>query len=249
MKRRMDDRRSAERDKRRRTRSRSPQRKRSRSPPRRRSRSPVRKRPQSPPRRRSRSPMGKPPQSPPRRPSPPPRPSPPSASREAEAERSTPVAARPAALASTPPAPREVAPRLEKNQMFQRETDPHKLAQRQKQIDFGKNTIGYDRYTQLVPRNERKQGVHPSTPDKTQAISKRMWDGRVRVWRSALHFWDPETPQAPVAPASTALSATAHTVVPSTAPPKPKVGDASLFDDFKDETAAPVDDMDEDDLL
>lgn len=34
----------------------------------------------------------------------------------------------------------------------EREEDPHRLAQRQKQIDFGKNTLGYDRYCQLVPR-------------------------------------------------------------------------------------------------
>jgi hypothetical protein len=32
------------------------------------------------------------------------------------------------------------------------ETDPHRLAQRQKQIDFGKNTIGYQRYRQMVPK-------------------------------------------------------------------------------------------------
>ena len=32
------------------------------------------------------------------------------------------------------------------------ETDPHRLVQRQKQIDFGKNTVGYENYTKDVPR-------------------------------------------------------------------------------------------------
>lgn len=33
-----------------------------------------------------------------------------------------------------------------------REEDSHRLSQRQKQIDFGKNTRGYDIYLQKIPK-------------------------------------------------------------------------------------------------
>lgn len=73
------------------------------------------------------------------------------------------------------------------------ESDPHKLCQRQKQIDYGKNTLGYERYLELVPRKQRKKYVHPRTPDIKQVCSKRSWDGQVKKWRRMLHEFDPPT--------------------------------------------------------
>ena len=76
--------------------------------------------------------------------------------------------------------------------LIERETCPKKLASRQKQIEYGKNTTGYSLYTSLIPRNQRKRGGdHPWTPNKFQICSKRSWDGQVRKWRRALHKFDP----------------------------------------------------------
>jgi hypothetical protein len=36
------------------------------------------------------------------------------------------------------------------------ETSAHKIAQRSKQIGFGRNTIGYERYSEYVPRRQRR---------------------------------------------------------------------------------------------
>ena len=72
-------------------------------------------------------------------------------------------------------------------------TDRHLLSQRQKQIDLGKNTIGYQNYINSVPRHERRyyNSIHPMTPDIYDAtLSKRNFDGRVRAWRRQLHYWD-----------------------------------------------------------
>ena len=51
-----------------------------------------------------------------------------------------------------------------------RETDERVIAGRMKQIQFGKNTIGYDNYLSMVPKEKRhwKSNVHPSTPDPTE---------------------------------------------------------------------------------
>ena len=64
------------------------------------------------------------------------------------------------------------------------------LEQRQKQIDYGKNTIGYKRYTNLVPKDKRRES-DPGTPDKYARCSKRHWSAVMRAWRLNLHKWDP----------------------------------------------------------
>ncbi|XP_054014250.1 histone RNA hairpin-binding protein [Hylaeus anthracinus] len=70
------------------------------------------------------------------------------------------------------------------------ETNPKILAHRQKEIDYGKNTIGYDRYLEAVPKDKRTR-EHPRTPPKHIKYSRRGWDGMVRLWRKQLHQWDP----------------------------------------------------------
>ncbi|RYG41222.1 hypothetical protein EON68_03330 [archaeon] len=68
--------------------------------------------------------------------------------------------------------------------------DADRSATRQRQIDLGKNTLGYARYRAQVPLDSR--GVRdPQTPNPYASdISKRHWDSMVRTWRRALHQYD-----------------------------------------------------------
>ncbi|XP_003383973.1 PREDICTED: histone RNA hairpin-binding protein-like [Amphimedon queenslandica] len=78
-------------------------------------------------------------------------------------------------------------------------TDGHRLAQRQKQIEMGKNTIGYESYIATLPKASRRHS-DPWTPDKYKKCSTRAWQGQYRLWRKSLHRWDP--PSASTVPAT-----------------------------------------------
>ncbi|KAI8825133.1 histone RNA hairpin-binding protein RNA-binding domain-containing protein [Fimicolochytrium jonesii] len=69
-------------------------------------------------------------------------------------------------------------------------TEERRMEQRQKQIDYGKNTAGYQRYIAMIPKQRRKRS-DPETPKKETKCSKRCWDGLIRQWRRELHAWDP----------------------------------------------------------
>ena len=59
-----------------------------------------------------------------------------------------------------------------------------KIYQRQKQIEKGKNTVGYDEYRRRVPFDQRiaRSMDTPSTPDHTLDIPNRKWNGMVKAW-------------------------------------------------------------------
>jgi hypothetical protein len=66
------------------------------------------------------------------------------------------------------------------------------LAQRRKQIAFGKSLPGYQTYILLVPQRHREEGnpYHPSTPRADVTCSCREWCRGIAAWRRALHKWD-----------------------------------------------------------
>lgn len=68
------------------------------------------------------------------------------------------------------------------NRPDDKESDPMRLQQRQKQVDYGKNTLGYERYLSSVPKEKRVRGVHFWTPNIHRKCSKRAFAGQVGTW-------------------------------------------------------------------
>jgi len=115
--------------------------------------------------------------------------------------------------------------------------DEQRLAQRQKQIDYGYRTVGYLRYRLLVAKDHRKPD-HPRTPKKTQGCSKRSWDGQLKKWRRDLHLWDPDNVDAFKALLNSDL-------VVSIIAANPEL--AEIVDIVKEKLDNPIPDFDEDD--
>lgn len=69
---------------------------------------------------------------------------------------------------------------------FDAETDEGVLDRREKQISYGKNTVDYDRYSELVRKTDRTDTM-PRTPNKHRKYSRRQWDGLVKNWKQRIH--------------------------------------------------------------
>jgi hypothetical protein len=65
----------------------------------------------------------------------------------------------------------------------------HRVEQRLKQVEMGKNSIGYTRYRSKVPRQARR-AVDPKTPKVADdKISKKVFDETMKAWRRQLHVF------------------------------------------------------------
>eukprot|EP01083_Nonionella_stella_P271031 918086_1 len=63
---------------------------------------------------------------------------------------------------------------------------------RERQLQLGKSTVGYQNFRRVVPHHLHVHGTleRPSTPKAHRLNSKRAWDVLIHRWRRALHEFD-----------------------------------------------------------
>ena len=66
-----------------------------------------------------------------------------------------------------------------------------RFMQREKQIELGKATKGYQTYMRTVSKDKRTP-QDPQTPNSREMCSKRQFDGKLHKWRKGLHQYDPD---------------------------------------------------------
>ena len=71
------------------------------------------------------------------------------------------------------------------------DSDASRVEAKQRQIDLGKNTLGYDRY-RLQVRPSARTPDEPSTPDVRLSYGRTAMENTFRRWRRELHSWDLE---------------------------------------------------------
>lgn len=67
------------------------------------------------------------------------------------------------------------------------ELTPYRIAQREKQLDFGYSNIGYEKYRAVNPTGSH---LLNNLPDVNAQCSKRTWDTYYLKWKKELHTWD-----------------------------------------------------------
>jgi len=88
----------------------------------------------------------------------------------------------------------------------------HQISKRVKQLAFGKNTVGYINYRNVIGMSNRVKGKHMWTPDPKERISKRRFQGKLKYWRRFLHTYDDLTSPSTI---STNRDMSSHEAVPS----------------------------------
>eukprot|EP00697_Spironema_sp_BW2_P007825 gnl/Spiro4/22219_TR10938_c0_g1_i1.p1 gnl/Spiro4/22219_TR10938_c0_g1~~gnl/Spiro4/22219_TR10938_c0_g1_i1.p1 ORF type:complete len:224 (-),score=20.39 gnl/Spiro4/22219_TR10938_c0_g1_i1:74-745(-) len=124
-----------------------------------------------------------------------------------------PLKSKKSATRSCPTSPQRPLPKWSKPDA-PKETNALRVANRMKQIEYGKNTPGYENYVKAVPIDQRT-ARHPWTPDPTQVCSKRAFDGQMVKWRQKLHLWDDFVPGQMPVPTCTTPPAIADSDMPS----------------------------------